>query len=469
MGRYDLFRSIRRGSEWTNPVGMPFAFNTTAENTFFILNNNAPGFVTSLYDEKNQARNIYALVAIDPADEITTTEGIVALQDGMNVDPDQAQINLREVKKGTILQKIPVNGNGSFKFEIKPGDYQLFVSHTGYKTDTINLSLPLYFLSHYMTVKSTLIPEKVITGEFLSINNILFAFDSYALYAEAKASLEKLKSILRDYPELTIEVAGYTDSKGSTEYNRKLADKRAQAIIDYVTSPGISANRFVKKAFGESNFAAVNTNPDGTDNPEGRKYNRRATFGIVDPQSGIVIRRDTYTPEHLRYASSVRYSIVLKKTQEKLSPGFFSNLMQNGLLFIRTVETDAGTLYTLGVFYNKADAEKYLDYVKSRGFKDAYIVNHIDLNSGSQSVETSGPGIVQATGPKVYTIQLKAARSHEDMNVFKGIEGVREISGNDGYYRYVTGEYTSLSKAKEALNLLQEAGFKDAFIRELTD
>jgi len=466
MGRYDLFRSVKRGSEWTNPVGMPFAFNTTAENTFFILNNNAPGFVTSLYDEKIKSRNIYAIVAIDPADEITTTEGTVTLQDGMNVDPDQASVNLREVKKGTVLQTIPVSENGSFKFEIKPGDYQLFVSHTGYKTDTINLNLPLYFLSHYMTVKSTLIPEKVIAGEFLSIKNILFAFDSYALDAEARSSLEILKSILSNYPELTIEVAGYTDSKGSTEYNNKLADKRAQAIIDYVAASGISAGRFVKKAFGESNFTAVNTNRDGSDNPEGRKYNRRATLGIVDPQTGIVIRHDTYTPEHLRYASSVRYSIVLRKTQEKLSSGYFSNLKLNGLLFMRTVETDAGTLYTLGVFYNRQDAEKYLEYVKSRGFKDAYIVNHFDLNGGSLSPGISGAGAAEYPGSKTYTIQLKAARSHEDMDVFRGIAGVKEISGNDGYYRYTVGEYTSLSQAKVSLKSFQEAGFKDAFIRE---
>ena len=474
MGRYDLFRSVRRGSEWSTPVGLPFAFNTTDDNAFFILNNNNPGFITSLYDEKSKERNIYALVAIDPADEITTTDGVVTLQDGMKVDPVQAHITLREIKKGTVLQNIPVNENGSFKFEIKPGDYQLFVSHTGYQTDTINLSLPLYFLSHYMSVKSSLIPEKVITGEFLSINNILFGFDSYAIDADARSGLSTLKSILNSYPELTVEVAGYTDSKGSTEYNRKLADKRAQAVIDYMTSSGISAKRFVKKSFGESNFVAVNSNRDGTDNPEGRKYNRRATFGIVDPQTGVVIRRETYTPEHLRYTSSVRYSIVLKKTQEKLSPGYFSNLTQDGLLFVRTVETDAGTLYTLGVFYNRADAEKYLEEVKTRGFKDAYIINHFDLVNESRSpMEASAdpdpepdPDPGQAQDNKVYTIQLKAARTPEDMSIFKGIEGVRLVLGNDDLYRYtyVTGEYTSLTEARGALKHLQSAGFKDAFI-----
>ncbi|MGB8490248.1 MAG: hypothetical protein WCE64_04265, partial [Bacteroidales bacterium] len=52
MGGYDVFRSIQRGGTWTQPVGMPYAFNTVLENTQFVLNNNAPGFVASRFDAK---------------------------------------------------------------------------------------------------------------------------------------------------------------------------------------------------------------------------------------------------------------------------------------------------------------------------------------------------------------------------------------------------------------------------------
>jgi outer membrane protein OmpA-like peptidoglycan-associated protein/tetratricopeptide (TPR) repeat protein len=374
MGKYDIFRSTTdRYGNWNQPVGMPFAFNTTAENIFFHLNNNAPGFITSLYDEKTGTRNIYAIVGVDPADEITRTEGVLKLADGMNVIPSQAQMILKELKKGNILQTIPVNDDGSFKFDLKPGDYHLIVSHTGYRTDTTNLSLPLYFLSQYMKVNPTLIPEKAVTGEFLLIRNILFAFDSHALTGEAKENLETLKTILNNYPELKVEVAGYTDALGSLIYNRKLADKRAQTVIDYVTASGIPANRFVKKAFGESNFAAINTNRNGTDNPEGRKYNRRATFGVIEPGTGVVIRLDTDTPKELVNPSTTRYSIILKKSPQKLSSGYFSNLDLSGKLNIRTIEDGTATTYTIGVFFDKADAEKYLNYVKGKGFADAYV------------------------------------------------------------------------------------------------
>jgi len=369
MGNYDVFRSVIRAGNWTNPVGMPYAFNTTDANISFILNNNAPGFVAS---------NIYAIVGVDPADELTTAEGSVTLSDGMQVDPSKAQIRLTEAAKGTLIKTVPLNNDGTFKFDFKPGEYILHISHEGYESDTIHLSLPLYFLSQYMAVNSNLVPLKVAGGSFLSITNILFEFDKYDLDSDARSALEAVKSILVNYPDLKIEVAGYTDAKGSTSYNLKLADKRAQAVIDYLTSAAIPASRFTKKSFGESNFAAINTNSDGSDNPEGRKYNRRVTFGIIDPKTGIVLRQDTYTPEHLRMASTTRYSVVLSQNTQRFS----------GALFLRTIEDKSLYVYAVGVFYNKADATQFLSYAKDKGFTDAYVINQSDLNNITKSKRT---------------------------------------------------------------------------------
>lgn len=379
MGDYDVFRSVIRAGNWTNPVAMPYAFNTTAANTSFILNNNAPGFVASIYDDKSEERNIYAIVGVDPADELTTAEGSVTLADGMQIEPSKAQLRLTDAAKGTLIKTVPLNNDGTFKFDFKPGEYKLYVSHEGYENDTISLSLPLYFLSQYMAVNSKLTPVE--TGEsFLTITNILFEFDKYDLNSEARSALEAVKSILVNHPDLKIEVAGYTDAKGSVSYNLTLADKRAQAVIDYLTSPAIPASRFTKKSFGKSNFAAINTNSDGSDNPEGRKYNRRVTFGIVDPKTGIVLRQETYTPEHLRMASATKYSVVLLENAQRLSPGYFAKLDLGGMLFLKSFEEKSLYMYSVGIFYNKADATQFLLNVKDKGFTDAYVINQADLN-----------------------------------------------------------------------------------------
>jgi outer membrane protein OmpA-like peptidoglycan-associated protein/tetratricopeptide (TPR) repeat protein len=467
MGGYDVFRSVNRNGFWTNPVGMPFAFNNPSENVFFILNNNSPGFITSLYNEKNNSRNIYSIVAEDPSEKITMVHGTISFQDGMNVDPNQIRIQISDLRKSTQLLTISLIDSISFKCEVKPGDYQIFVSHPGYKTDTINLNLPLYFSGNYISVSASLIPDKVFAGGFLSIGNILFEFDSYKLTDHARSSLDVLKTILARYPELKIEVAGYTDAKGSTEYNRKLADKRAQAVINYLLSSGLSPSRFAKKAFGESNFAAVNTNRDGSDNPEGRRYNRRVIFGIIDPQTGVIIRQESYTPQHLRQPYTMKYSIVLKKTGENLSNSYFRSLKMSEMLFIRSLKIDSVSLYILGVFYNRNDASKYLSYSKVKGFHDAYIVTQYEVNSASGSLVNPNPKARYIPDKIVYTIQLMATRQPVNLSHFKGIDGIREIHSEDGYFRYVYGEYGSYTKAKTGLAQFHESQFRDAYIREL--
>jgi len=469
MGGYDVFRSINRGlGAWTQPVGMPYSFNTVQENTNFILNNNAPGFVASRFDNERNLRNIYAIVAIDPADEITRASGSIMLEDGMKVDPKISLITLKNLTTGEINQNIPIAEDGSFNFDIKPGEYEVYVSHDGYHTDTISLSLPLYYTGNFLAVNPTLAPEQVSAGDFLAIQNILFEFDKSDISVEAKLTLEMFRNMIINYPELTIEVAGYTDSKGSAEYNRRLADRRAQAVIDYFIANGITSDRFVKKAFGESNFVAVNTNSDGTDNPEGRRYNRRVTFGVVNPKTGIVLRQEAYAPRHLKQASSLKYSIVLMQTKDKLYPSYFRDMVNDEMLFIRTIETDSINLYALGVFYNRSDAAIYLDYLKELGLKDAYIINQYDIESGTPKlvkIETQTGTTISTR--RVFTIQLKATKSPiEISSIFPGYEDVQEIFAEDGFYKYMYGEFTSLSKALEVLVDVKK-DYDDAFIREI--
>jgi outer membrane protein OmpA-like peptidoglycan-associated protein len=469
MGGYDVFRSLKKNGTWTNPVGMPYAFNDILENNFFILNNNKPGFITSLYDDKTKSRNIYSLVAEDPAEKITLAKGTITLQDGMAVDPKQVKIWLTDPRKANDLRDIALSDSGSFKFDVKPGDYKLYISDAGYKTDTINLSIPLYFSANYVSINSSLVPDKVFGGEFLSIKNIMFDFNSFVLTDLAKSSMESLKSILISYPGLKVEVAGYTDSKGTKEYNEKLADKRAQTVIDYLTTSGTPPSRFIKKSYGKSDFVALNTNSDGSDNPEGRKYNRRVTFGIVDPKTGVIISQETYTPEHLRQPFSMRYSIVLLKTGKKLSPGYFASLTDDDLLFIRTIKLDTVSMYVLGVFYNKTDALKYLDHAREKGFSKAYVRNQYELNNETaDTLATSEKNpAISKIDKGIYTIQLRASRNPVDRDrIFSGLD-VNEIKTNDGLYKYYYGEFKSLAKAKEELLVLKKAGYDDAFIRNL--
>ena len=115
----------------------------------------------------------------------------------------------------------------------------------------------------------------------IDLRGVNFDFDKSTLRPDAIATLDEAIEVLRKYPELAVEVAGHTDSIGTDQYNQALSERRARAVYDYLTSNGIDAGRLVGPVgFGESRPIAPNTNPDGSDNPEGRAQNRRTELNV---------------------------------------------------------------------------------------------------------------------------------------------------------------------------------------------
>ncbi|MBC7989574.1 MAG: OmpA family protein [Luteimonas sp.] len=115
----------------------------------------------------------------------------------------------------------------------------------------------------------------------IDLKGVNFDFDKSTLRPDAVAILNEAIEILKRYPELRVEVAGHTDSKGTDAYNQALSERRARAVYDYLTSNGIDAGRLVGPVgYGESRPIAPNTNDDGSDNPEGRARNRRTELNV---------------------------------------------------------------------------------------------------------------------------------------------------------------------------------------------
>jgi outer membrane protein OmpA-like peptidoglycan-associated protein len=140
-------------------------------------------------------------------------------------------------------------------------------------------SLPLLALN---TVKN----NKTKTTKILSRNpnafkTILFDFSKAELSPEAIADIEIVAKYLNENKNVTMEIVGHTDSKGLDLFNTRLSKKRASEIKRYLISEGIEANRLKAIGMGESQPVAANENADGTDNPEGRKQNRRVEFVTI--------------------------------------------------------------------------------------------------------------------------------------------------------------------------------------------
>jgi outer membrane protein OmpA-like peptidoglycan-associated protein len=121
----------------------------------------------------------------------------------------------------------------------------------------------------------------------MSINlsgDVLFDYDKAALKPAAEESLKKVAVVLSLFPDSTVVVEGYTDSKGPKSVNVQLSRERALAVKDWlVKNGGVSSTAISAKGFGEQNPVASNANADGSDNPVGRAKNRRVSIIVEKP------------------------------------------------------------------------------------------------------------------------------------------------------------------------------------------
>lgn len=84
------------------------------------------------------------------------------------------------------------------------------------------------------------------------VENIFYDFDKATLRPESKSALDQLAQMLRDNPNITIEMASHTDRKGTDDYNVNLSLRRAKSVVDYLVEAGIAADRLQAQGYGES-------------------------------------------------------------------------------------------------------------------------------------------------------------------------------------------------------------------------
>jgi OmpA-OmpF porin, OOP family len=109
----------------------------------------------------------------------------------------------------------------------------------------------------------------------LLLQGVKFATDSAEILPESLPVLEGASATLKRYPEVSIEVAGYTDSRGSDSHNQKLSERRAQAVLQYLKDSGVT-NTLTATGFGERDPIASN------DTEDGRRQNRRVVLHALN-------------------------------------------------------------------------------------------------------------------------------------------------------------------------------------------
>lgn len=299
FGMLDIFVVNRaNGRNIIQNLGEPV--NSSADDFGMFLFKPDRGFFTSNRADGKGDDDVFTFINEDPNLKIINyyLEGIVYTPDKegkLQVLPN-TKVSLLDNKRESMTDYITGN-DGKFLFRVYGDeDYELFGELDGYLTKrqrytTKGKSIDpatLKELVTNITLDTILVMDRIEINKIFVLDNIYFDFAKADITPTAANELNKLVEILKDNPEIKIEMGSHTDSVDTYEYNLLLSQRRAESTVRYLVDNGISQQRLTAKGYGETKPVARNTNPDGSDNPVGRARNRRTEFKILEV--GAVVR-----------------------------------------------------------------------------------------------------------------------------------------------------------------------------------
>lgn len=305
IGGYDIFISKKVQGSWTKPVNMGYPINTPYDDFFFastangkfayIASNRAGGKggydiykVTFWGPEKKPLVDMedYLLASIAMPMKDAQVEATVDVNkksftvfkgstiDAMTKKPVEASIEITDNVTGKIIETFTTNSaTGKFIITLASGkNYGIAVKADKYLFHSENFDIPNGAADNL--VNKVIELKNIAVGSKVALRNIFFDLGKSVLRPESNAELDRLVKLMKDVPGLKVEISGHTDNTGSATINESLSQSRADAVVQYLTSRGITANRLTSKGYGSSKPVATNTTDDG------RQQNRRTEFEI---------------------------------------------------------------------------------------------------------------------------------------------------------------------------------------------
>ena len=306
MGGYDIFKSeLQDDGTWSKPVNLGYPINTPDDDVFFVINASGKrGYYSSVKEDGIGDYDIYMITFRGPEkptiesveDQLlantkpiqeTAVEGSVKIKtmrltivkgtvtDAFTKEPIQATIEVIDNEKNQVISTIKSNAKtGKYLVSLPSGkNYGLNVKADGYLFHSENFNIPK--ATGYQEIIKDIALNKLQVGSKVVLKNIFFDYAKATLRPESYAELDRLVKLLKDHPNIKIEVSGHTDNRGSLKTNMRLSTARAKAVADYLIGHGISADRITYK--GYAYFQPIASN----DTEEGRQQNRRVEFKVI--------------------------------------------------------------------------------------------------------------------------------------------------------------------------------------------
>ena len=198
------------------------------------------GFFSS---NRKDGRGYDHIYSFNNPEIVTTMKGWVYEKDGYELPAAQVMV----VGNDGTYRKLPVKSDGSFTLPIHPEvDYLVMASCKGFLNHKEELRVDSAKESKEYTLQ---FPLASITAPVL-IDNIFYDFDKATLTESSTKALDELVNLLKENPNVTIELSAHCDYKGSAEYNKQLSQRRAQSVVNYLIQHGIAKDRLTPVGYG---------------------------------------------------------------------------------------------------------------------------------------------------------------------------------------------------------------------------
>jgi outer membrane protein OmpA-like peptidoglycan-associated protein/tetratricopeptide (TPR) repeat protein len=286
MGGYDIFKAVYKDGVWGQPVNMGYPINTPDDDIFFVLSASGEmGYFSSARAGGAGENDIYS-VSIpktgkkeQPFSPLTLVTG--SITDEKSKAPTEAGIQIIDNEKNEVVAELVSNSKtGKYVVSLPSGkNYGIAVVKDDYLFHSENFVIEP--AKDFRKVDKPIELKKAKPGTRIALNNIFFDSDKFDLRPESQNELNRLSQFLKAFPEVQIQINGYTDDKGEETYNKTLSQKRAESVLQALVKRGVGADRLKAVGFGESMPIAANKNRDGTENLEGMALNRRIEFEIL--------------------------------------------------------------------------------------------------------------------------------------------------------------------------------------------
>ncbi len=242
FGGLDLFKATLTPSGGWKVENMGQPMNSSADDFGITFGAGESGFFSSNRGDGRGYDHIYSFILPDLEIWIS----------GWVLDRDEEPVPnavIRIIGKDGSNQKAVANPDGSFRFPLQRGvEYVMLAGAKGY------LNAKQEFTSDSAEEDAEYNVDFILASinKPVVIDNIFYDFDKAALRDESKEALDEMAQVMRDNPNITIEMASHTDRIGTEEYNIGLSGRRAKSVIDYLISVGIKEDRLQWQGYGKS-------------------------------------------------------------------------------------------------------------------------------------------------------------------------------------------------------------------------